>query len=108
MASGKIPDDAITASSTYSINHKPSCARLTRVCPCCVWAPTRAGKVGSWLQVNLEQLTTVTGIAAKAKSAMSYSVQYSTEPTSWILYEESGGKKVSQRINLVWGNHTEH
>jgi hypothetical protein len=58
--------------------------------------------------VNLKQLTTVTGIAAKAKRAMSYSVQYSTELTSWILYEESGEKKVSQRINLDWGSHTEH
>ena len=107
MASGKIPDDAITASSTYSTNYKPSCARpRSWVCHCCFWAP--AGKVGSWLQVNLEQLTTVTGIAIKAKSEMSYSVQYSTELTSWIHYEESGGKKVSQRINLVWGNHKEH
>jgi hypothetical protein len=67
--------------------------------------------VGSWLQVDLGQLTTVTGIANQgtcysSEWAKSYSVSYSNEPNSWTPYEESGNVKVSQRINLVWWNIT--
>jgi hypothetical protein len=114
MASGKIPDDAITASSTYDNRHKPGYARLTRVGKSCCWTPTNAGRVGSWLQVDLGQLTTVTGIATQGTCynhiewAKSYSVSYSNEPNSLTPYEESGIVKVSRRSNVVWGNLTQH
>jgi hypothetical protein len=106
MSSGKIPDNAITASSTYSNSYKPSYARLKKTGSSCSWAPTSAGRTGSWLQVDLGQLTTVTGIATQGTCysgewAKSYSVSYSNEPNSWTLYEESGNVKVRQRINLV-------
>ena len=106
MSSGKIPDDAITASSYYSSDYKPGYGRLKRVGSKCSWTPTAAGKIGSWLQVDLGQLTTVTGIATQGTCysgewAKSYSVSYSNEPNSWTLYEESGNVKVRQRINLV-------
>ncbi|CAB3996525.1 EGF-like repeat and discoidin I-like domain-containing 3 [Paramuricea clavata] len=108
MTSGKIPDNAITASSYYGKYNYPYYARLTKTGSLCSWTPTAAGRVGSWLQVDLGQLTTVTGIATQGTCynynnwAKSYSVSYSNEPNSWTLYEESGNVKVSQRINLVW------
>ncbi|CAB4000721.1 Hypothetical predicted protein [Paramuricea clavata] len=82
MRSGKIPDGAITASSTYSSGYKPSFGRLTRV--------------------DLGQLTTVTGIATQGTCynlnewAKSYSVSYGTEPNSWTPYKESRNVKVFQ------------
>jgi hypothetical protein len=108
MSDGKIPDDAITASSTYPSRYEPYYARLRNVASKCSWEPTEAGRVGSWLQVDLGQFTTVTGIATQGTCydliewAKSYSVSYGTEPDSWTPYEESGNVKVSQRINLVW------
>ncbi|CAB3996523.1 Hypothetical predicted protein [Paramuricea clavata] len=102
MTSGKIPDDAITASSTVASTYKPSYARLTKTGSGCSWAPSSAGRVGSWLQVDLGQLTTVTGIATQGSCysanewAKSYSVSYSNEPNSWTPYEESGNVKVFQ------------
>ncbi|CAB4035923.1 Hypothetical predicted protein, partial [Paramuricea clavata] len=99
MANGKIPDDAITASSTYSNSYTPSYARLTREDSSCSWAPTAAGRIGSWLQVDLGQLATVTKIATQgtcyspSEWTKSYSVSYSTEPNSWTPYEESGNVK---------------
>jgi hypothetical protein len=94
MTSGKIPDNAITASSTYSSQYKPSYARLKKVGSSCSWTSTAAGKIGSWLQVDLGQLSTVTGIATQGTCytptewAKSYSVSYSNGPNSWTLYEE--------------------
>jgi hypothetical protein len=103
MRSGKISDVAITASSTYSSGYKPSFGRLTRVGSSCSWSPTVAGRVGSCFQVDLGQLTTVTGIATQGTCynlnewAKSYSVSYGTEPNSWTPYKESGNVKVRQR-----------
>jgi hypothetical protein len=105
MTSGKIPDDAITASSALSSDYKPSYARLKKTGSSCSWAPKVI--IGSWLQVDLGQLTTVTGIATQGSCydanhrAKSYSVPYSNQTNSWIPYEESGNVKVSLRINLV-------
>jgi discoidin domain receptor family protein 2 len=114
MASGKIPDEAITASSSYSIHYKPSFARLTMVGSSCSWTTTEEGKNSPWLHVDLGQLTTVTGIATQGTCSSStawvksFSVSYSTEPNSWTPYEESENVKVSRRSNLVWGNLTQH
>ncbi|CAB4040679.1 Hypothetical predicted protein, partial [Paramuricea clavata] len=98
MRSGKIPDDAVTASSTISSGYKPSYARLTRVGSSCSWAPPAAGRIGSWLQVDLGKVTTVTGIATQGSCdskewVKSYSVSYSNEHNSWTPYEESGNVK---------------
>ena len=107
MGSGKISDDAITASSTYFWNrYKPSYARLIKESYSCSWAPTDEGTTGSWLQVDLGQLTTVTGIATQGTCydldewAKSYSVSYGTEPNSLTPYEETGNVKVSQHMNI--------
>ncbi|CAB4016938.1 Hypothetical predicted protein [Paramuricea clavata] len=102
MANGKIPDDSITASSTHSNKYTPSYARLTREGSSCSWTPTAAGRIGSWLQVDLGQLATVTKIATQgtcyspSEWTKSHSVSYSTESNSWTPYEESGNVKVFQ------------
>jgi hypothetical protein len=100
MGSGEIPDDVITASSTFPGRYKPSYARLGWVGYNCSWTPTEEGRIGSWLQVDLGQLTTVTGIATQGTCynlvewPKSYSISYSSEPNSWTPYEESGNVKV--------------
>ncbi|CAB3996524.1 Hypothetical predicted protein [Paramuricea clavata] len=100
----KYTDSAITASSTFFGRYTASYARLTKVGSSCSWTSTRAGRTGSWLQVDLGQLTTVTltGIATQGTCyginewAKSYSVSYSYDPNSWTPYKESGKVKVFQ------------
>ncbi|XP_028412152.1 lactadherin-like [Dendronephthya gigantea] len=100
MQSGKIPDSAITASSTYSTSYHPNFARLKKSGGACCWAPTAAGRVGSWLQVDLGQKTAVTGFATQGECygsqewAISYSIAYSNNGNNWTDYKESGTVKV--------------
>ncbi|CAB4024809.1 Hypothetical predicted protein [Paramuricea clavata] len=97
MESGKIPDNAITASSIYPhAQYNPSYARLKKASSSCSWTPTGQGRVGSWLQVDLGKLTTVTGIATQGTCyganewTTSYSISYSTEGNTWSFYVQSG------------------
>ena len=60
MQSGKIPDSAITGSSVYNSRHQPYSGRLNRAGSFCSLGPSRAGKDGSWLQIDLGEITTVT------------------------------------------------
>ncbi|XP_028412121.1 lactadherin-like [Dendronephthya gigantea] len=102
MQSGKIPDSEITASTTFSNSYHPHFARLDKSGGACSWAPTRAGRSGSWLQVDLGQKTAVTGFATRgtcynhAEWAISYSIAYSNNGADWTDYEESGTAKVFQ------------
>ncbi|XP_028416219.1 lactadherin-like [Dendronephthya gigantea] len=102
MQSGKIPDSAITASSTFGSSYYPYFARLNKTGSSCCWAPTAAGRVGSWLQVDLGQNTTVIGFSTQGTCyshvewAISYSISYSNNGGTWTLYEESGTAKVFQ------------
>jgi hypothetical protein len=100
MESGKIPDSAITASSFYSSNHKPSNGRLNKDIGYCAWTTTRGGRVDSWFQVDLGKLATVTGIATQGSCkanewTTSYSLSYSTNGQSWTAYKSAGITKVS-------------
>ncbi|XP_028416207.1 lactadherin-like [Dendronephthya gigantea] len=102
MQSGKIPNSAITASSTFGSSYYPYFARLNKNGSSCSWAPTHAGKVGSWLQVDLGQNTAVTGFSTRGTCynneewAISYSISYRDSGSAWTLYEESGTAKVFQ------------
>ena len=107
MESGKIPDNAITASSFYPDNgwFRPSNGRLNKNIGRCAWTTTTKGKSNSWLQVDLGEMTTVIGIATQGSCyhrepfwTKSYSVSYSTDGTKWIYYRKSGYKKVSQCV----------
>ena len=101
MESGKIPDNAITASSFYNSNYKPAYGRLNRVIGTCAWTSTTRGRTNSWFEVDLGQLAAVKGIAtqgsckAYAEWTTSYTVSYGTNGKKWIYYQESGKKKVS-------------
>ena len=108
MESGKIPDNAITASSSYSSSHKPAYGRLNRVLGSCAWTTTSGGKSNSWFQVDLGEFATVTGIAtqgsckASAEWTTSYTVSYRTNGENWTAYKESGeNTKVSQCVYCV-------
>ncbi len=108
MESGKIPDNAITASSFYYTWSRPSNGRLNKHIGRCAWIPTTKGKSNSWFQVDLGQMATVTGIATQGSCyhresfwTKSYSVSYSTDGTKWTYYQESGYKKVSSCVNLL-------
>ncbi len=103
MESGKIPDNAITASSFHSVGYQPAYGRLNRVIGHCAWSTTAGGKRNSWFQVDLGQLAAVTGIATQGSCkasewTTSYTVSYSTDGKKWIYYQESGKKKVSQCV----------
>ena len=107
MESGKIPDNAITASSTHSSGCKPANGRLNKVAGACAWTTTSGGKMNSWFQVDLGKFATVTGIATQGcckanEWITSYRVSYSAHGKKWTTYKESGGKtKVSQCVYRV-------
>ena len=99
MQSGKILDSAITASSVYGSRYKPYFGRLKKSANLCSWTPTEAGRVGSWLQVDLGRKTTITGLATQGSCyggewPTSYSLSYSNDGFNWTDYEESGNAKV--------------
>ncbi len=106
MQSGKIPNNAITASSFYDGTYKPWYGRLNTNTGHCSWTTTEAGRSNSWFQVDLGQLTSVTGIATQGSCKVnewtkSYSVSYSTDGKKWRDYQESGYKKVSILVFLT-------
>lgn len=101
MESGKIPDDAITASSFYDDRYQPYYARLRKVDEKCTWEPPKCCKSNTWLQVDLGKLAIVTGIATQGNCyssptewAKSYSVSYSKDGSNWEYFQEAGGVKV--------------
>ena len=102
MESGKIPDNAITASSFYDSRYKPEYGRLNKVIKYCAWTTASGKKSNSWFQVDLGEMATVTGIATQGSCkattwTTSYSLSYSTDSQNWKAYEESAGNtKVRQ------------
>lgn len=101
MQSGKIPDNAITASSFYDHSYKPGNGRLNVNKGMCSWTTTEKERSNSWFQVDLGRLAIVTGIAtqgscrASAEWTKSFSISYSNDAKKWTDYKESGYKKVS-------------
>ena len=104
MENGAIPDDGIIASSIYDNNYKSINARLKKAGSSCSWAPADTEVNDSWLQVDLEQLSIVKGIATQGTChdedewVMSYSVSYSSDGGDWTSYQESGNEKASTSI----------
>ncbi|XP_028417104.1 lactadherin-like [Dendronephthya gigantea] len=97
IENGTIPDSAITASSVYNSIHPPFSGRLNKANSPCSWGPSR--REGSWLQIDLGKLTTVSAIATQgscygAAWAKSYSVTYSNDGKDWTAYRESEGTKI--------------
>ncbi|KAI8498233.1 hypothetical protein Bbelb_241770 [Branchiostoma belcheri] len=98
MESGAIPYDSITASSTWDVNHESYRGRLNKVIGAGAWA-VRTNTIGEWLQVDLGEMKTVTGIIIQGRSwnadqwVTSYKLQYSVDGLSWITYASSNGSE---------------
>jgi hypothetical protein len=102
MESGIILDSAITASSYHSNGLIPANARLNLNRGDCAWTTTRAEQQSAWIQVDLSDIISVTGVATQGRCTSrwtqwvtSYTVSYSTDGEKWRFYEESGSTKVS-------------
>jgi len=97
MQSRAIPNARITASSMWDGNHAPSQGRLYYKPPggkAGSWS-SRHNRVGQWIQVDLNRVTKVTGIATQGRTnanqwVTKYKLQYSSDGKSFNNYE--GGK----------------
>ena len=102
MQNGKIPDSAITASTEYSTAYKSINGRLHFL--------YRSGRVGSWsaktndvfqyLQVDFGDFTKVSRVAIQGRTdadqwVKTFSLSYGYDSIFFRVYEEDGGKKVS-------------
>ncbi|KAI8490368.1 hypothetical protein Bbelb_316360 [Branchiostoma belcheri] len=99
MESGAIPDDSITASSTWRVDHhEPYRGRLNGVAGVGAWA-VRNNTIGEWLQVDLGEMKTVTGTIIQGRYhhadqwVTSYKLQHSVDGLSWITYASSDGSE---------------
>ena len=98
MESGKIPNQAINASSFLNNNHKPSYGRLNINKHHCSWTPKLKEK-NAWLQVDFGQLTTVTGIATQGKCnenhwMTSCWISYSNDGKNWVYFQQARKNRV--------------
>ncbi|KAK3734386.1 hypothetical protein QZH41_006205 [Actinostola sp. cb2023] len=97
MQSRAIPDARITASSMWDGNHAPAQGRLNYKPPrghSGSWS-SKHNRVGQWIQVDLNRVTKVTGIATQGRTnanqwVTKYKLQYSLDGKTFNNYE--GGK----------------
>ncbi|XP_078576481.1 lactadherin-like [Branchiostoma floridae x Branchiostoma japonicum] len=88
VADSTIPPTGFTASSALSSSHE-NAGRLRGSS----WAPSQ-NVVGEWLQVDLGEMTQVTGTKVQGSSGSwitSYKLQYSDDGTRWTTYVGSDG-----------------
>ncbi|KAK3730962.1 hypothetical protein QZH41_007184 [Actinostola sp. cb2023] len=108
MQSGAIPDARITASSMWNGNHAPAQGRLNYKPPrgkSGSWS-SRHNRVGQWIQVDLNRLTKVTGIATQGRSdanqwVKQYKLQYSSDGKTFNNYEEGKVFTANKNRNSV-------
>ncbi|KAK3706340.1 hypothetical protein QZH41_006604 [Actinostola sp. cb2023] len=94
MQSKAIPDARITASSMWDGNHAPAQGRLNYKPPrgkAGSWS-SKHNRVGQWIQVDLNRVTKVTGIATQGRSdtnqwVKQYKLQYSSDGKTFNNYE---------------------
>ncbi|CAH1270789.1 PXDN [Branchiostoma lanceolatum] len=97
MESGAIPDDSITASSSFTLKSRAPFHGRLNAPPNRFWVPKRNKRIGEWLQVDLGGIQRVTGTIIQGSGAnwgawvRSYKLQYSADGTSWTTY---GSEKV--------------
>lgn len=96
MEDGKIPDDAITASSILDDAHAVSCCRLNTKAEDekkGAWA-AKDNDENQWLQVNLGQCTRISKIATQGENGestnhvKSYSLSYSRDGENFVAYDD--------------------
>ncbi|XP_031564428.1 lactadherin-like [Actinia tenebrosa] len=105
MEDGRIPDSAITASSSWDLlGHGPHQGRLNYIQPPEIttfsswcWSSSLL-KAGEYLQVFLDGEFNVDGVATQGRPpktldlqwVKSYTISYSLNGTDWMEYEEDG------------------
>lgn len=96
MANGKLPNNAITATSTYNQYSGPERARLETLKSgsyAGAWIP-KSNDVGQWIQVDLGKITKITRIATQGRQdaahwVKSYSLTYSVEGGPFLSYSNN-------------------
>lgn len=98
MATGRIPDTALTSSSVYGRQYSPRYGRLyglSRDGSAGAWSP-RQNYVGEWLQIDLGTVTVVTGIATQGQAThwreqwvTQYGLSYSVNGVTFERYENN-------------------
>lgn len=96
MSSGKIPNSAITATTSYNQYYGPERARLNTVKSgsfAGAWLPN-SQDLGQWIQVDLGKITKVTRIATRGRQdaghwVKSFSLTYSVEGGPFLPYNDN-------------------
>ncbi|XP_029202215.2 uncharacterized protein LOC114966489 [Acropora millepora] len=96
MANGKLPNNAITATSIYNQYSGPERARLETLKSgsyAGAWIP-KSNDVGQWIQVDLGKITKITRIATQGRQdarhwVKSYSLTYSVEGGPFLSYSNN-------------------
>ncbi len=115
LEDGRLHDNQITASSSYSETHKPSNARLNNpgewaasFIPGC-WS-TATNDLNQWIQVSLEESRWISGVITQGRSALSgdfhiqfvtkYKVEYSDGDINWT-YVKNDLSNQDVRISVL-------
>ena len=101
MEDRRIPDRAITASSSINSSHSPSSARLNILnndSDVGAWCPKTEGD-NQWLQIDLGEVTAVTKVATQGRynsedRVTTYTLSYSVDGTHWAGYKQRVMDKV--------------
>lgn len=108
MKNGKIPNSAITASSSLNQYYGPERARLDTVKSgsyAGAWIPKKQDP-GQWIQVDLGKITKITRIAHQGRQdasqwVKSYSLSYSAEGGPFLPYNNNQVKYFLIAVNTV-------
>ncbi|KAL9955591.1 hypothetical protein ACROYT_G036933 [Oculina patagonica] len=111
MKNGKIPDSAITASSSYSQHHGPERARLDTVRSgryVGAWIP-QSQNGGQWIQVDLGKITKITRLATQGRQdakqwVKSYSITYSVGGGIFLPYNDNQVLPGNKDSNTIVGH----
>lgn len=96
MSNGKIPNSAITATTSLNQYYGPERARLNTVKSgsfAGAWIPN-AQDLGQWIQVNLGKIAKITRIATRGRQeaghwVKSFSLTYSVEGGPFLPYNDN-------------------
>jgi len=101
MEDRRIPDIAISASSSVNSSHGPSNARLNflnKGRDVSAWCP-KTSSGNHWLQIDLGEITAVTKVATQGRynsedRVTTYTLSYSVDGKHWAGYKQRGIDKV--------------
>ena len=105
LENGRIRDGQVRASSNYDSNHRAQNGRLNFIAHngrTGAWS-AKVNDINQWLQVDLEQLTVITGISTQGRAdsgsnqfVKTYIVSYSNDSAQFQPYKEQNQIKVSK------------